>query len=162
MPEPICRDCGRPFDHDAPGALTAFGMSACPACVERDHWETQERRALRGDPHDTSYGPRVGSVYEARVITAMEDAARAFALRYGVTDAWSDARLEVALFDHGLPALDGLPDRPQGMMAERAAPLDHAATPEARRAWQRVNAAHLLGHVIAGHPGGRCDGCRDW
>lgn len=89
-----------------------------------------------------------------------ERAAREFSARYGVTTAWSDEQIERALADHDLPILSALPAEPRGMMAEVAGPVDPSDLVEAHR-WQRMNAMHLLSHVML-HGGVRCTGCRDW
>lgn len=78
-----------------------------------------------------------------------------FNLRYGATRGWTDQKLDQALRENGMPPLAKLPDTPQGMMLEQA--VDTAPS----RAWRRVNAAHLLGHVML-HDGERCNGCREW
>lgn len=82
-----------------------------------------------------------------------------FRRRYGLADdqAWTDELLEQALADHGYPPLGELPDTAQGPFAAN----DPLAQFHDRR-WQRVNASHLLGHLILRHEGGRCVGCRDW
>lgn len=81
--------------------------------------------------------------------------------RYGVSDdgAWTDEQIERALADHGLPALANLPGEARGMMRSMADSSD--TSPEAAQQWRRVNAMHLIGHVML-HGGERCDGCRDW
>jgi hypothetical protein len=87
-----------------------------------------------------------------------EQLAEAFRTRYGVTMAWTDEQIEAALADHELPALATLPAEPRGKMAEHfRAPTG----PGEGHAWQRMNAMHLLGHVML-HDGQRCGGCEDW
>jgi hypothetical protein len=89
-----------------------------------------------------------------------ERLAAAFRTRYGVDDdgAWTDPQIDQALADAGLPELATLPGEPRGMMARQfPGPL----SPGEDRAWRRVNAMHLLGHVMA-HGGARCGGCADW
>jgi hypothetical protein len=86
-----------------------------------------------------------------------ERVATGFRRRYGVADdaAWADDQLERALADHDLPPLAVLPGEPTGMMVGMAHPSD---TPER---WRRVNASHLLGHVML-HAGRRCSACAGW
>lgn len=91
--------------------------------------------------------------------------ARAFARSYGLgpTQPWPDERLDQALADHGLPRLDQLPAEPRGQAFEIFG-LSPAYVPqddEERQNWRRVNAGHLIGHVIL-HAGERCLGCADW
>lgn len=87
-----------------------------------------------------------------------ERLSRAFNARYGVESVWTDDKLDQALADHGLPSLSSLPAEPRGMMANhfKGKLLDGEG-----HIWQRMNASHLLGHVIL-HEGTRCAGCEDW
>lgn len=95
------------------------------------------------------------TAYIGRVrLRELEQAAEAFNQRYGITGAWSDEKLNQALADHGWPALADLPDTAQGIMRG----TEHGEPPHT---WQRVNAAHLLGHTIA-HNGRRCPSCENW
>lgn len=78
--------------------------------------------------------------------------------RYGVDDHWTDAKFAQALADTGMPPLQKIPDEPRGMMLADNPPPYSAIE---RYRWRRVNAGHLLGHVIV-HNGERCNGCKDW
>lgn len=89
-----------------------------------------------------------------------------FRARYEVDEerGWTDDQLDRVLADAGFPALSTLPTEPQGVLRRYAEQLrsDPVVPPavEARR-WQRVNAAHLMGHAML-HDGLRCDGCARW
>jgi hypothetical protein len=102
----------------------------------------------------------------------MERMASRFNARYGVTTSWSDEQIERALSDHGLPRLAAMPDyddstaaraaRKQNAVSIVRGPYGSPDSPVERHRWQRVNAMHLLGHVIANHPEPRCRACRTW
>lgn len=91
-----------------------------------------------------------------------------FAHRYGALDGWTDEAVERALEEHGMPPIDELPTEPpfteaewleyhpdQPLVADGTSPEDQAA------AWQRLNALHLLGHVML-QAGRRCEQCVTW
>lgn len=88
----------------------------------------------------------------------MERRAAEFNERYSVENGWTDEQLSRALVDHALPALNAIPDEPRGMMG--GSPFEPFDLNQ-RHQWRRMNAAHLLGHVIL-HDGKRCDGCENW
>lgn len=62
------------------------------------------------------------------------------------------------LLKSGDTDLATLPGEPRGVMAQM---FPGPVAPGEERAWRRVNASHLLGHLMV-HHGERCDGCRDW
>jgi hypothetical protein len=99
------------------------------------------------------------------VAYTMEIEARAgmFARQWGVDDSgvWTDQQLDAALAHYGYPALAALPDGPTGKFLD-VSELGPDATDEERHQWRRTNGAHLLGHQVMHHKGGRCDSCRDW
>lgn len=85
----------------------------------------------------------------------MEDRAAAFNTRYGIKASWPDKQIDRALKDHGLPSLDSMPDHgvgAMGVMPGRYGPYGGEDDKTARRRWQRTNAMHRLGHIIAEHP----------
>lgn len=89
-----------------------------------------------------------------------ERLAEAFRARYAVASdaAWTNQQIDQALSDHDLPPLATLPLEPRGRLAEQfPGPLAPGEGPR----WQRLNAMHLLGHVML-HRGLRCGGCQDW
>lgn len=99
------------------------------------------------------------------VAYTMEIEARAgmFARQWGVDDTgvWTDQQLETALAAYGYPALATLPAEPTGRFVD-VSEIGPDATEETRHQWRRTNAAHMLGHQVMHHKGGRCDSCRDW
>jgi hypothetical protein len=96
----------------------------------------------------------------------------AFNERYGVTTAWTDEQIERALRDHGLPDLARMPDyddsteararRKNDISSIIRGPYGSPDSPVERHRWQRVNAMHMLAHIIANHPEPRCNACRAW
>lgn len=98
-------------------------------------------------------------------LAAVERLSGLWRVKYGIgpDGVWSDAQLAQALADNDLPPLDTLPGEPRGMMRQMADPseLQGPLTPKQQREWRRVNASHLIAHVML-HNGERCDGCRDW
>lgn len=91
-----------------------------------------------------------------------DELAERFRTRYGLRpeDDWTDAQIDQALADAGMPLMADLPPEPRGMMRELAEKLS-GFTPKQAEQWRRTNAMHLLGHVML-HDGQRCPGCGDW
>lgn len=92
---------------------------------------------------------------EGEFLAYSERMAEKFNEKYCIVGRWTDEQLDAALADNGMPTLATLPAEPTGPYVETCVQGTDG------RIWQRVNAAHLLGHVIL-HNGARCGACETW
>lgn len=100
----------------------------------------------------------------------MERRARKFSRGYGAGLGWSDDQINRALADHGYPDLRMMPPHDTSTAARQrlatyhpeTSPTRSGETAIERHRWQRTNAMHLLGHIIAEHADPRCAACSDW
>lgn len=105
-----------------------------------------------------------------RTPAELERLAEAFNRKHGITPPWTDEQLEAVLREYGLPPLADYPEYDDSTRAREARRHNPVAlvSPTSglslrqRLGWRRVNAAHVLGHIIAEHPEPRCDACRGW
>lgn len=92
-------------------------------------------------------------------IDEMERRAAEFSKRYGAENGWSDEQLDRALSDHDLPPLSAIPSH--GVQRGGGPYGGPTLDAEDRRRWRRMNATHMLGHIIL-HNGERCGACKSW
>ena len=116
--------------------------------------------------------PEFRSEHEFQIYA--EEKAAEFARFYGAERGWTNQQLEKALADHGLPDLLSMPDYDDSTAARERrkndpeaivrGPYGSADSPIERYRWRRLNATHILGHVILEHPPEQiatCT-CQDW